>query len=139
MTFQCQLSSNILLKLQHFHTLEIMLEIENFNIFRYGPKPPCQTPVQRCDTQLATTHVGIGTCLVPHETGVDLTQCPAIGRRPSNQHQQPAVRRDLHLRNWENMYRCPVFITSERGPTFVTQVHLDCIPRADRNGMGGAS
>ncbi|CAL1157217.1 unnamed protein product [Cladocopium goreaui] len=30
--------------------------------------------------------------------------------------------------SWENMYRCPVFITSERGATFVTQVNVRMDP-----------
>ncbi|CAK9027352.1 unnamed protein product [Durusdinium trenchii] len=30
--------------------------------------------------------------------------------------------------SWENMYHCPVFITSERGPTFVTQVNVRMDP-----------
>lgn len=40
MTFQCQASSNTILKLQHFHMFE------GLNIFLYCPKPLCQTLVQ---------------------------------------------------------------------------------------------
>lgn len=84
MTFQCQASSNTILKLQHFHMFE------GLNIFLYCPKPLCQTLVQRCDThnwlpyQPVWSHMRPGSIWLKalpladgHRTG--------IGSRPSDE------------------------------------------------------